>query len=67
MAQTNDELSNEALEVELAHLRETSEKIAVLQKELEDITREGTKVRLQALDLIDKLKISTVKNYIQTN
>ena len=67
MPQTNDDIENEALEKELAHLRETSEKITALQKELEDMLKEGTEVRLEALSLIDKLKISKVKNYIQTN
>ncbi|MFA5127396.1 MAG: hypothetical protein WC457_00130 [Patescibacteria group bacterium] len=67
MAQVIDDKKNEALAADLAHLRATSDKISALQTELEDMIKEGTKVRLQALDLIDKLKISKVKNYIQTN
>lgn len=67
MPQTNDDKETQNLEEHLANLRATEEKMQALQKELEDLIKEGGEVRLAALKLVDELKMSKIKNYIQTN
>lgn len=58
--------TNEILEARLLKLQKISETMRALQEEFDALLKEGGEVRLSALKLIDELKMSKVKNYIQT-
>jgi hypothetical protein len=58
--------TNEILEARLLKLQKISETMRALQEEFDALLKEGGDVRLSALKLIDELKMSKVKNYIQT-
>jgi hypothetical protein len=58
--------TNKILEARLLKLQKIAETMRALQEEFDALLKEGGEVRLSALKLIDELKMSKVKNYIQT-
>ena len=66
MANSPVDKSNEIIEARLLKLQKIAETMRALQEEFDTLLKESGEVRLSALKLIDELKMSKVKSYIQT-